>query len=193
VRIPISEVEDGTLHLYTVNAGNQSLRFLIIKSRMAITARRGRLPDLRCGRYRQDGQNVICRHCGSAIYVPSVEITVVQPDRCSVARGWWRSGIDLSSLTQGAKEILSGRNRFIVPLHGLPRTHVPATCCDSFGRRPRHKLLTGAGWLSAGVATAALSVSLDVGNRAGKRISQPRCKSSCHATGRFAAARNRRS
>jgi uncharacterized membrane protein len=22
--------------------------------------------------YRQDGQNVICRHCGSAIYVPTI-------------------------------------------------------------------------------------------------------------------------
>jgi uncharacterized membrane protein len=22
--------------------------------------------------YRQDGQNVVCRHCGSAIYVPSI-------------------------------------------------------------------------------------------------------------------------
>src|SRR5215467_5221057 len=37
---------------------------------------------------------------------------------------------------------------------------------DSFGRRPRHKLLTGAALaLGMGVATAALSVSLDVGDR----------------------------
>jgi len=36
---------------------------------------------------------------------------------------------------------------------------------DSFGRRPRHKLLTGAALaLGMGVATAALSVSLDVGD-----------------------------
>lgn len=37
---------------------------------------------------------------------------------------------------------------------------------DSFGRRPRHKLLTGAALaLGMGVATAALSVALDVGDR----------------------------
>src|SRR5467141_3507060 len=37
---------------------------------------------------------------------------------------------------------------------------------DSFGRRPRHKLLTGAALaLGMAVTTAALSVSLDVGDR----------------------------
>src|SRR6201984_3343415 len=37
---------------------------------------------------------------------------------------------------------------------------------DSFARRPRHKLLTGAALaLGMAVATAALSVSLDVGDR----------------------------
>src|SRR5262244_1074157 len=37
---------------------------------------------------------------------------------------------------------------------------------DSFSRRPRHKLLTGAALaLGMSVATAALSVSLDVGDR----------------------------
>src|SRR5256884_9718379 len=40
---------------------------------------------------------------------------------------------------------------------------------DSFGRRPRHKLLTGAALaLGMGVATAALSGSLDVGDRLAK-------------------------
>ena len=37
---------------------------------------------------------------------------------------------------------------------------------DSFARRPRHKLLTGAALaLGMAVATAALSVALDVGDR----------------------------
>src|SRR5258708_28486687 len=37
---------------------------------------------------------------------------------------------------------------------------------DSFSRRPRHKLLTGAALaLGMAVATAAISVSLDVGDR----------------------------
>src|SRR5258708_36159837 len=42
---------------------------------------------------------------------------------------------------------------------------------DSFGRRPRHKLLTGGALaLGMGVATAALSVSLDVGDRLAKEF-----------------------
>jgi len=42
---------------------------------------------------------------------------------------------------------------------------------DSFGRRRRHKLLTGAALaLGMGVATAALSVSLDVGDRLAKEF-----------------------
>ena len=42
---------------------------------------------------------------------------------------------------------------------------------DSFGRRPQHKLLTGAALaLGMGVATAALSVALDVGDRLAKEF-----------------------
>src|SRR5215831_2006961 len=42
---------------------------------------------------------------------------------------------------------------------------------DSFGRRPRHKLLTGAALaLGMGVATAALSVALDVSDRLAKEF-----------------------
>lgn len=72
LRIPLSEVQDGNLHLYTASAGNQSFRFLIIKKPqgwgVALDACRI------CGAegYRQDGQNVVCRHCGSAIYVPTI-------------------------------------------------------------------------------------------------------------------------
>ena len=73
VRVPISEVQDGNMHLFSTDIGaGQTARFLIIKK-----------PDgwgtaldacLICGAegYRQDGQNVICRHCGSAIYVPTI-------------------------------------------------------------------------------------------------------------------------
>jgi high-affinity iron transporter len=72
LRIPLSEVQDGNLHLYAANSGNQSFRFLIIKKPngwgVALDACRI------CGAegYRQDGQNVVCRHCGSAIYVPTI-------------------------------------------------------------------------------------------------------------------------
>ena len=71
-RVPVSEVQDGTMHLFTVNAGNQSMRFMVIKKPngwgVALDACRI------CGAegYRQEGQNVMCRHCASAIYIPSI-------------------------------------------------------------------------------------------------------------------------
>lgn len=106
VRIPLNEVQDGNLHLFTLNVGDQSLRFMIIKKPngwgTALDACRI------CGAegYRQDGQNVICRHCGSAIYVPSIG----QQGGCNpigvpahVAGG--DLVLDVSSLTQAATEI----------------------------------------------------------------------------------------
>jgi high-affinity iron transporter len=72
VRIPVSEVQDGNLHLFTVNTNGQSIRFMVIKKPNGY----GTALDacLICGAegYRQDGQNVICRHCASAIYIPSI-------------------------------------------------------------------------------------------------------------------------
>ncbi len=72
VRVPLSEVQDSSMHLFTVSAGNQSMRFMVIKKPngwgVALDACRI------CGAegYRQDGQNVMCRHCASAIYIPSI-------------------------------------------------------------------------------------------------------------------------
>ncbi|HSS46134.1 MAG TPA: Fe-S-containing protein, partial [Burkholderiales bacterium] len=72
VRLPVSEVQDGNMHLFTVSAGAQTMRFMVIKKPngwgVALDACRI------CGAegYRQDGQNVVCRHCASAIYVPSI-------------------------------------------------------------------------------------------------------------------------
>ena len=72
VRIPVAEVQDGNLHLFTLNANGQSIRFMVIKKPNGY----GTALDacLICGAegYRQDGQNVICRHCASAIYIPSI-------------------------------------------------------------------------------------------------------------------------
>jgi len=72
LHVPLSEVQDGNLHLFTVKSADQSFRFLVIKKPqgwgVALDACRI------CGAegYRQDGQNVVCRHCGSAIYVPTI-------------------------------------------------------------------------------------------------------------------------
>ena len=72
LRVPLSEVQDGNLHLYTVNSGGQTFRFLVIKkpSGWGVALDACRI----CGAegYRQDGQNVVCRHCGAAIYVPTI-------------------------------------------------------------------------------------------------------------------------
>ncbi len=106
MRVPISEVQDGSLHLFTVNAGGQSLRFMIIKKPngwgVALDACRI------CGAegYRQDGQNVICRHCASAIYIPSIGHQggcnpIGVPSRVDGGD----LVIDISSLAQAAKEI----------------------------------------------------------------------------------------
>jgi high-affinity iron transporter len=72
VRIPLSEVADSSLHLFTVNAGGQSLRFLIIKKPNGFGTALDACRICGAEGYRQDGQNVVCRHCGSAIYVPSI-------------------------------------------------------------------------------------------------------------------------
>ncbi len=105
-RVPISDVQDGSLYLFTANAGGQSLRFMIIKKAngwgVALDACRI------CGAegYRQDGQNVICRHCASAIYIPSIGNQggcnpIGVPSRLDGED----LVIDISSLTQAAKEI----------------------------------------------------------------------------------------
>ncbi len=81
VRVPISEVQDGAMHLYTVKAENQSLRFMIIK-------------------------NVICRHCASAIYIPSIgDQGGCNPIGVASHVDGGELVIDISSLTQAAKEI----------------------------------------------------------------------------------------
>ena len=72
VHIPLSQVQDDKLHLFTVNLGDQSLRFMIIKKPSGYGTALDACRICGAEGYRQDGQNVICRHCGSAIYVPSI-------------------------------------------------------------------------------------------------------------------------
>jgi uncharacterized membrane protein len=72
VRVALSEVQDGNLHLYTIIVDGQALRFLIIKKPNGFGTALDACRICGAAGYHQDGQNVICRHCGSAIYVPSV-------------------------------------------------------------------------------------------------------------------------
>jgi high-affinity iron transporter len=106
VRVPLKEVQDATMHLFTVKADSQSLRFMIIKKPhgwgVALDACRI------CGAegYRQDGPNVICRHCASAIYVPSIgDQGGCNPIGVASHVDGEDLVIDISSLTQAAKEI----------------------------------------------------------------------------------------
>ncbi len=106
VRVPVGEVQDGSMHLFAVNAGGQSLRFMIIKKLngwgVALDACRI------CGAegYRQDGQNVICRHCASAIYIPSIgDQGGCNPIGVASHVDGGDLVIDISSLIQAAKEV----------------------------------------------------------------------------------------
>jgi high-affinity iron transporter len=73
IRIPLASVSDSKLHIFSVDGDGTAMRFLVIRK-----------PDgswgtaldacLICGTagYRQEGSNVICLNCGSAIYVPTI-------------------------------------------------------------------------------------------------------------------------
>jgi high-affinity iron transporter len=73
VRIPLGEVSDSNLHVYSVDNNGTSLRFMVIRKPNGSW---GTALDacLICGMagYRQDGSNVICRNCSSAIYIPTI-------------------------------------------------------------------------------------------------------------------------
>ena len=106
VRIPVSQVQDGVMHLFTVKAGGQSMRFMVIKKPngwgVALDACRI------CGAegYRQEGQNVMCRHCASAIYIPSIgDKGGCNPINVPAHGDGGDIVIDISALAQASKEI----------------------------------------------------------------------------------------
>jgi high-affinity iron transporter len=106
VHVPISAVQDGTMHLFTVKAASQSMRFMVIKKPngwgVALDACRI------CGAegYRQEGQNVICRHCASAIYIPSIgDQGGCNPIGVAAHVEGGDIVIDISALTQASTEI----------------------------------------------------------------------------------------
>jgi FTR1 family protein len=107
LRVPLAQVQDGAMHLFAAEiAGGQTVRFMIIKKPdgwgTALDACRI------CGAegYRQDGQNVICRHCGSAIYVPSIgQAGGCNPIGVPAHVDGTDLVLNLASLTQATKEI----------------------------------------------------------------------------------------
>jgi len=73
VRIPLAELTDSSLHFYTADVDGTVIRFLVIHRLSGDYATALDACQI-CGRqgYRQEGQNVICRNCGAAIYIPSI-------------------------------------------------------------------------------------------------------------------------
>ena len=176
----------ATCIFFSVDVNGTSLRFLVLHK-----------PDgswgtaldacMICGwaGYQQDGSNIICRNCASAIYGPSIG----QPGGCNpVAVPAQVEGqdlvMDLSALSH------SRAQRSEVSLDTPMFLRIVK---DSFARQPRRKLLTAVALaLATAVATATLSVALDVGDRLAQRVSQPGRESAGDAASRRAAARNRR-
>jgi len=106
LRIPLEEVQDGNLHLFTAQSGEQTFRFLVIRkpSGWGVALDACRI----CGAegYRQDGQNVVCRHCGSAIYVPTIgEAGGCNPVGVPFAVTGSDIVVHLSALTQAWTEV----------------------------------------------------------------------------------------
>jgi uncharacterized membrane protein len=106
VRVPLAEVQDGSLHLFTVDISGQSLRFMIIKKPNGYGTALDACRICGAEGYRQDGQNVVCRHCGSAIYVPSIgEQGGCNPIGVPSKIDGGYLVMDVSSLTQAATEV----------------------------------------------------------------------------------------
>jgi high-affinity iron transporter len=106
VRVPLSEIQDANLHLFTVDVGGQALRFMIIKKPNGYGTALDACRICGAEGYRQDGQNVVCRHCGSAIYVPSIgELGGCNPIGVSARVQGGELVMDVSSLTQAASEV----------------------------------------------------------------------------------------
>jgi high-affinity iron transporter len=106
VHIPVNEVQDGKMHLFTITLGGQSLRFMIIKRPNGYGTALDACRICGAEGYRQDGQNVVCRHCGSAIYVPTVgEAGGCNPIGVPSHMDGDDLVLDVSSLVQATEEI----------------------------------------------------------------------------------------
>ena len=72
-RIPVSQVNDGNLHRFAIDDDGTHVRVIVI-ARPDKTLAVAFDACMICGPqgYYQKGPNVICRHCSSAIFVPSI-------------------------------------------------------------------------------------------------------------------------
>ena len=107
VRIPLSELNDSSLHFYAADVNNTVIRFLVIHRMNGDYATALDACQI-CGRqgYRQEGQNVVCRNCGAAIYIPSIgESGGCNPIAVKSRVEGGEVIVDLSALTQADSTI----------------------------------------------------------------------------------------
>jgi FTR1 family protein len=73
IRIPLTDLTDSSLHFYTADVNGSVIRFLVIHKTNGDYATALDACQI-CGPsgYRQEGQSIICRTCGAAIYIPSI-------------------------------------------------------------------------------------------------------------------------
>jgi high-affinity iron transporter len=72
-QIPTARLADHNLHRFAIDVRGTEVRVIAILD-SSDTVRAGLDACLICGAqgYYQDGKNVICRHCGAAIYIPTI-------------------------------------------------------------------------------------------------------------------------
>ena len=80
VSLPLADLSDSKLHRYQVEIGGRSIRFIAIQVAPGEVAAAFDA-CLICGPhgYYQEGSNIVCLHCGSAVYPP----TIGQPGGCN--------------------------------------------------------------------------------------------------------------
>jgi len=73
VSIPVASVNDGNLHRFSLDEDGVHVRFIVIRRPDQTLATAFDACEI-CGNqgYYQRGPNVICRNCGSAIFIPSI-------------------------------------------------------------------------------------------------------------------------
>jgi high-affinity iron transporter len=107
VRIPLSQLMDASLRYYTAEVNQADIRFLVIHKSSGDYATALDACQI-CGAvgYRQEGQNVICRNCGAAIYIPSIgESGGCNPIAVKSRVENGEVVVDLSALTDAASTI----------------------------------------------------------------------------------------
>lgn len=74
VRIPLAELADGRLHRYAVEVDGRQVRFIALRTGEGDRIGTAFDACLICGAkgYSQNGTAIICLHCASAIYPPSI-------------------------------------------------------------------------------------------------------------------------